>query len=555
MKDACYRLMSMTIHYLSSFSFVGLIVAFVFCSISLSPSLLPRPIYLQALLSSFCLLAGYGLGVLLHSLWCYLQLPELKGRGRLYLQVVVVIVCVLSYLINIFYFEQWQNSVRSLMNMSEVEDASLVYMSCMSLILSALLLSLVRLIKRAFFIIRSRLVRVLPTRLANVIGVLLLSFFVFSITNDYFIKKGVEALDEIYALADATSDQGKGLPLRHGASGSSESVIKWHEIGRQGQNFASSGPTLIDLVNLYGKEAKQPLRIYVGLRSAETYDQRADLALQEMIRINAFSRSKLIIATPTGTGWLDESAVDSLEYLHAGDTAIVAMQYSYLPSWLTLLVDPSAARESSAALYRKVHEYWSALPEQERPELYLFGLSLGALAAETSVNLATIINNPIQGALFAGAPFPSSVSPRLIRNRQVDSPAWLPVIQEASMVRFTAQENQLRNNTTWHWGEIRIVYIQYASDPMVFFSLDLLNREPDWLKGERGPDVSPDLTWYPLITFMQLLFDLPMADKVPRGSSHNYSASSYIDAWIEVTQPLLLNSEVEERVRKLFYER
>ena len=35
----------------------------------------------------------------------------------------------------------------------------------------------------------------------------------------------------------------------------------------------------------------------------------------------------------------------------------------------------------------------------------------------------------------------------------------------------------------------------------------------------------------------QVLFDLPMADRVPRGNAHSYSADSYIDGWVEVSAP------------------
>jgi uncharacterized membrane protein len=65
-------------------------------------------------------------------------------------------------------------------------------------------------------------------------------------------------------------------------------------------------------------------------------EQRAELALEELKRVGGFSRSVLVVATPTGTGWLDPGAVDTVEYLHAGDTAIVSMQYSHLPSWITI---------------------------------------------------------------------------------------------------------------------------------------------------------------------------------------------------------------------------
>jgi uncharacterized membrane protein len=47
----------------------------------------------------------------------------------------------------------------------------------------------------------------------------------------------------------------------------------------------------------------------------------------------------LIVVTPTGTGWVDPAAIDSVEYLHDGAVAGAAL-LSYLASWLFLVVDP-----------------------------------------------------------------------------------------------------------------------------------------------------------------------------------------------------------------------
>ncbi len=228
-------------------------------------------------------------------------------------------------------------------------------------------------------------------------------------------------------------------------------------------------------------------------------------------------------------------AVNTLEYLHGGDTAIVSIQYSYLPSWMTIIVDPKRSIEAARALFDEVYGYWITLPASERPKLYLFGLSLGALGSEVSADLYTIFEDPIQGAVWSGPPFPSSQWSAVTASRQPGTPAWLPKYRDGAMLRFTAQENALA--TGQRWGSIRNVYIQYASDPMVFFSPSLLWKRPAWLIGQRGPDVSPHLKWYPLVTFLQLAFDLPMATSVPLGYGHNYSPSSYIDAWIAVTQP------------------
>jgi uncharacterized membrane protein len=537
--------------YHDSLSYTGLIVAAVFFSISLMPSLLPRPYVLQGLLSGLTLTIGYGIGILLRSFWLYLELPYLKGRAKSYVQYAVSILSLLLFSYAIFYSNSWQDEVRHLMGLEPDREFLHLKMIAIALLLAFTLLFMGRLFTKIFNKIRFRFNKVIPKRIANVLGLMLVVFTVFVFTNNFIVSKVVASLDKIYAFADENSDKGILKPSNRHSTGSASSLIKWESVGRTGQNFVAAGPSNEDLDAFFESKTLDPLRVYVGLRTRETAQERADLALQELIRIKGFSRSKLVIAAPTGTGWLDPSAMDPFEYLHKGDTAIVSMQYSYLPSWLTLLVNSAGAKESALVLYDTIHRYWAALPKNSRPDLYVFGLSLGALATETSLNIATMLDNPIQGGLLVGPPFPSTIAPLLTKQRNIDSPQWLPVIHDGSLVRFSAQTNQLKNGD-WTWGPMRFVYIQYASDPMVFFSLDLYRKEPDWMRGVRGHDVSPDFKWYPVITALQVLFDLPMADRMPRGSSHNYSANSYIDGWIEVTQPENLSPDDEDKIRTHF---
>ena len=66
---------------------------------------------------------------------------------------------------------------------------------------------------------------------------------------------------------------------------------------------------------------------------------------------------------------------------------------------------------------------------------------------------------------------------------------------------------------------LRILYLQHASDPMSFFSTGLAFSEPDWLR-ERGPDVSEEMWWVPIATMWQVAFDLPSTGAIPRGHGH-----------------------------------
>ena len=393
--------------------------------------------------------------------------------------------------------------------------------------------------------------RFLPRRVATTLGVTTIGLLAIFIANGVIARGLMSAADSFFAKADALIDEGVAQPKIAIASGSPDSSVEWDSIGRRGKNFIVEGPQESDLTEFWGRECMQPVRVYVGLRSREAIEDRAKLALEELIRVDGFKRSTLIVATPTGTGWLDPAAVDSVEYLLGGDTAIVSMQYSYLPSWLTIIVDPTRSIVASQVLFDEIYDYWITLPEDDRPKLYLFGLSLGAFGSEVSADLYKVFDDPIQGAVWSGPPFPSTQWQELTRERNADSPAWLPRFRNGSMVRFTSQKNTLESGKSW--GGMRNVYVQYASDPMVFFSPDLAFQKPAWLVGQRGPDVSPHLKWYPVITFLQIAFDLPMATSVPNGYGHNYSPSSYIDAWIAVTKSEAIPQESVERLKKKMY--
>jgi uncharacterized membrane protein len=227
------------------------------------------------------------------------------------------------------------------------------------------------------------------------------------------------------------------------------------------------------------------------------------------------------------------------------------MQYSYLPSWITILIDPDRSRVAARALFQEVYGHWKTLPQDQRPKLYLQGLSLGSLGSEVSARLFTIFEDPIQGALWSGPPFPSTGSTAATAERNPDSPAWLPTLGDGSILRFTNQYNRLAEPER-RWGPIRCVYLQYASDPMVFFSPSLLWTPPDWLRGERGPDVSPYLDWYPIVTFLQIAFDLPLATSVPIGYGHNYAPEHYIDGWVAVTAPDPWSDAQTRRLKQRF---
>ena len=519
-----------------SFTFVGLIIATLFFAFSLTPSLLPRIYIAQGILSGFSLAIGYGVGVFCVWSWGYLQLPEPHKQVQRTAKRWTAMSVALLAIVFLWRATIWQNSIRELMEMEPIQSSDPWWIAVIAISLGVAIVIAVRTFWWSCQRVAEKLNWILPHRLSYLIGTAGVCFLLLLFVNDVLARFALNLADTAFLKMDEWIDETTEQPTNRLTSGSNESLISWKSIGLQGKSFLLDGPSQQQIREFTGIAAIHPLRIYVGLRSGNTPQARARLALAELKRVKAFDRSRLIVATPTGTGWIDPNAVDTLEYLHGGDTAIVSIQYSYLPSWLTILVDPTRSEVSAQALFDEVYGYWKTLDKKTRPKLYLHGLSLGSLGSESCADLFTLFDDPIQGAVWSGPPFPSARWKHVTQNRNSGSPEWLPTFRDGSMLRFTSQHNAV-GRTKSDWGPMRFVYIQHASDPMVFFSRDLLFHCPDWLIGERGPDVSPSFQWYPVITCLQIAFDLPMATSVPMGYGHNYGPSSYIDAWIAVTRP------------------
>jgi uncharacterized membrane protein len=250
---------------------------------------------------------------------------------------------------------------------------------------------------------------------------------------------------------------------------------------------------------------------------------------------------------------MDPAATDTLEYLHVGDTAIVAVQYSYLTSPLSLLVEPGFAEDSGRAAFRVIYDHWRSLPRDGRPRLYLFGLSLGAFGSEQSFRLHDVLGDPFNGAVWSGPPFASPEWRAATDERNAGTPEWLPTFGDGSIIRFTNQENAL-DIPGATWGPMRIVYLQYASDPITFFSPSSFWRQPDWMTAPVGPDVSPELRWYPIVTGLQLAIDMAVGLAVPIGFGHYFAPAHYINAWEAVTRPPGWTPEAIARLKAHFKE-
>lgn len=264
---------------------------------------------------------------------------------------------------------------------------------------------------------------------------------------------------------------------------------------------------------------------------------RAALAVAELKRTGGFDREILMIATPTGSGWLERQAVDSLEYLHGGNTAIVSMQYSYQPSWVSFLFHQDLPRESGRALYAAVRAEWLTLPPATRPKLLVYGLSLGASGMQAAFTDGADLTRSVDGAVFSGAPNNSQPWGTFQAQRDAGSPVWQPVYESGLHVRWLSKSGDFAK-VQGPWETARVAYLQHGTDAVTWLTPRLIWQKPEWLagtaqEGGRAPDVSDSMRWIPLVTYLQVAFDMFMGEAVPANHGHNFGAVA-VEAWNHV---------------------
>ncbi|WP_295166171.1 alpha/beta-hydrolase family protein [uncultured Paracoccus sp.] len=514
---------------------VGLVTGALFVAGSLTPSLIPRSPQIQGILAGFCFAAGYGVAVLAGALWRYLQLPRMTDRQARLLVPAMGAVALVIVTVFLLRSAEWQNDIRAAMTLPPAEGVAPFVVAGLGTAVASVLLILGKLLVALGRYVSARIAQVLPRRQARVLGVLLTILVTYQVFSGVLVRNVVSSIDQSAQALDDLIPAEQIAPDQPWQTGSAESLVAWQDLGREGRNFVATTPDPQAIARVTGQPARQPLRVYVGLNAADTLTARADLAVRELERAGGFDRSTLVVAMPTGTGWMDPAAIEPLEHLNHGDVATVALQYSYLQSWISLLVQPEQAAEAGRALFGAVHRRWQQLPEETRPRLYLYGLSLGAHSSQQSLRLHEMLDQPIDGALWVGPPFVSQLWQTLTAERDPGSPAWLPHLTTGEVVRFTDGRQSVHDGGPW--GEVRIVFLQYGSDPIVFFRSDSAIRPPEWLASPRAPEVSPDLRWYPIITQLQLAFDMAIALEVPIGHGHVYAHVDHIDPWLAITDP------------------
>lgn len=529
------------------YTFTGTAVGLLFLLLSMTPSLLPRGPMFQGIVSGAAGAIGYSLGVLAVWLVRFMRSRPSTPPAPRSAWLVLLIVGALAVALGVVYFHYWQDHVRDLFGVPRLKWYNYIQAAVLSVILLFVFVEIGQLFGRLVRFLARQLGRVAPPRVSFVVSVIVLLSVGIAVLNGVVVRGAMSLLNKSFSAVNDEMDPSLPAPTTALRSGGPGSLASWASLGHQGRIFLHGGPTVAQLTEFNKAPATEPIRAYAGLHSAKGIRATAELAAKELERAGGLKRKVIAVATTTGTGWINASEADSLEYMYNGDTAIVSMQYSFLPSWLSFLVDKENARQAGEALFEAVDEKVRALPEAERPKIVVFGESLGSFGGEAPFLRPNNIIARTDGALFSGPTFNNTMRDFITDNRDAGSPEWLPIFDDGANVRFAARADDL-NRPEAPWGNPRIAYLQHASDPIAWWTPELLFAEPDWLREPRGYDVSGDMNWIPVVTFLQVAADMAVAVNVPDGHGHHY-VKDVVNAWAAVLRPPGWTPDKTERLR------
>lgn len=538
--------------------FAGIAVGALFFCLSLTPSLLPRDWLFAGLIGGINAAIGYGIGLLLGKALYRFGLrnrawwPPSK-RTLYWLKALVVTGAIAACVLMLIPAAAWQRQVSALMGMEG--PATLGYLRTLiiavavgaALIATARLLrDIVRLLAR-WFIRRWHLHR----EVAQFIGTAIVVVLVVMLVNGVAYRGFLAGASRVFQPQNSTTREGVSQPTEPERSGSPASFAAWDSLGFQGRNFVASGPRPAELEKLNGAPAREPIRVYAGLHTADSDDQRVAVLLSELERTHAFDRKLLVIVPTTGTGWVNPVAARALELMYNGDTAMVGMQYSYLPSWISFMGDREKSMKTGRLMIDAIQARWAQLPADHRPQLVLYGESLGSMGGQGAFSwLPDISRMGFSSVLWVGPPNASPLWRGLTARRDPGTPQARPSYDNGRTVRFSEAANaaEIAEDTAAPWEGTRVLFLQHPSDPIIWWSTDLLFSEPDWLVEPPGTDRTASMRWYPIITFWQVAADITNASSVPAGHGHNYG-ESVLDGWAAVAPPEGWTPEDTERIR------
>jgi uncharacterized membrane protein len=511
-------------------NYLGLVMAVLWFGTSVTPSLLPRTWVIQGLISGVSASLGYALGTLLS--WPLRFVPERWRPGERIRRIAwgsLAVFSVTLVTIALIAGSVWQHDLHELMHEPSGSRTGYAGVLLVSVLVPAFLIAVARLLRGAVRLVARQLARWVPASVARIVAL----STVISVTLTLLHGVAYEQPMSYARSAFRASNAEQGLdgtppasPLRSGGPGS---LVSWRSLGMEGRKFAVGGPKPSQLTAFSGRAALEPIRVYAGL-DAGSIQQTTALAVAELERTGAFTRSVLCVVTTTGTGWIDPYAAASLEYMYNGDSAIVGTQYSYVPSWMSFISERDRVEEAGRELFSQVYAVWSQLPDKKRPKLLVFAESLGSLGSEAAFRDVSDVRARTDGVLWIGPTASNHLRAEITKHRDAGTPAVLPGYDQDPGVRFASSPQDLGTRPA------ELVYLQNPSDPVGWWSPGLIVRPPEWLRERRGSDVLPAMRWYPLVTFLQVTADLALAYTSPPGHGHRYDHVT-VAAWASLAGP------------------
>ncbi len=310
-----------------------------------------------------------------------------------------------------------------------------------------------------------------------------------------YIGRANEKVEPGYSTPPAT-------PL---VSGGADSPIPFADLGQQGRRYVTDVVTPALINEVMGEEAvAHPIRTYVGFNSEPIYQTgRAELALAELDRTGAFDRSHLLLVSPTGTGWVDHTLIETAEFLTRGDLATCCIQYGRYPSFLSVQKVALGQGQFRLLLWG-VKQRLAERPPERRPRVLVFGESLGAWTSSDVVMFQGVEgfdHYGIDRALWVGLPWLAKWS----RSGMTRGASTL--VPEGTVGVFDRYE-QLQELDDEQRARLRAVILSHDNDPIAVLGPELLIQPPWWLAdGRRGRGVPEAMRWRPLVTFIQTAMD------------------------------------------------
>lgn len=513
-------------------SLIGVVGALVMYGVSVSPSLLARSWQWHAVASGVLSAVGYIVGLTIQRFYA-LVVPRLGVEITAPQSVSIAFRAVL--LLGFFlWFLRWllqsyreRKRANHLVGMRGETLGEYLLGTFCAFILMLVLLGIawgLQWIGRAIVIVLSQWMHMV---FALALSLLILVVIVYALTSQVLLKLGINFFTRHARKMNNRTAKGIVQPQVPERSGSPQSRSSWRAVGGQGRVFLGRGPSCADIEAVTGCAAMEPIRVYAGMpEEGQSLQSTADLVVEELHRTGAFDRPVILIATSTGSGWVDEWQVQPLEYLTRGNCATASMQYSFVPSSINFLTDLDVSEEAAVILFETIRRAVDEIPEDRRPALFVCGESLGAYASQHVFSGIVDVLSRTDGALWVGTPAFTPMHAELTAIRHRGSPEVAPVVANGRHVRFVnVPENlwaDVYGRELGDWNYPRVVYAQHPSDPVVWWNSELVWHKPDWISEKVDGDVSPHMQYTRGATYIQVLVDMPVAGTAPGGHGHTY---------------------------------